>query len=265
MINKVNLERLIYWIREREVIRVYKGAGKKPPWTQDPILANYHFCNVCREDDRGTREIHSVREELDPDYDQLPTFYTAARLLNKASSLRIFWNMGIEQLQDMRLRGETVFHTAYVVSTCGASMDKLDYVQRVVDDVALIPIGNASCREAFTCLRKVDGLGSFLAGQVVADLKYTPYLRPDKVGDWRSFAVMGPGSKKGMDYLFSGGTTENNFMDRLMALRFELGEQMLDFPAIHNQDLQNCLCEFSKYMRLLLGDKGRRRPYHAVS
>lgn len=265
MINKVNLERMIGWIREREAVRLRRAQGMKPPWTQDPILANYHFCNVCREDDRGTKEIHAVREALDLDYDQLPTFYTAARLLNRASSVKIFWELGIEQLQDMRLRGETVFHTAYVVSTCGATMDKLDYIQRVVDDVSLHAIGNASCAEAFACLRKVDGLGSFLAGQVVADLKYTPYLRPDKVGDWFSFAVMGPGSKKGMDYLFEGGTTEKNFMQRLMFLRFELGEQMSDFPTIHNQDLQNCLCEFSKYMRLLLGDKGRRRPYHAVS
>lgn len=263
MINRAVLEQLIYWIREREAIRLRRCMGQKPPWTPDQILQSYHFCNVHREDDRGTKEIHAVREELDPDYDQLPTFYTAARLLNKASSLRIFWNMGVEQLQDMRMRGEVVFHTAYVVSTCGASMDKLDYVQRVVDDVSLMAIGNASCAEAFACLRKVDGLGSFLAGQVVADLKYTPYLA--KAGDFMSFAVMGPGSKKGMNYLCGGGTTENNFKDRLMALRFELGECMQDFPSMHNQDLQNCLCEFSKYMRLFNNENGRRRPYNAVS
>ena len=50
------------------------------------------------------------------------------------------------------------------------------------------------------------------------------------------------------------------------------GKTAADFSALpvdilglelHQQDIQNCLCEFSKYMRIKQGDRGRRRPYHA--
>jgi hypothetical protein len=46
---------LFYWVREREEIRKRKEMGLDPSsWTVDPILSTYRFCNVRREDDRGT-------------------------------------------------------------------------------------------------------------------------------------------------------------------------------------------------------------------
>src|ERR1044072_865418 len=43
---------LIFWARERENIRKKKAAGLPPPWTENPILQTYRFCNVRRRDDR---------------------------------------------------------------------------------------------------------------------------------------------------------------------------------------------------------------------
>jgi len=34
-------ERLVYWIREREAIRLKKEAGQPRPWTDDEILDTY--------------------------------------------------------------------------------------------------------------------------------------------------------------------------------------------------------------------------------
>ena len=48
---------LLYWIHEREAARLRRAAGKSPPWTDDPILQEWSFCNVRREDDRVTRWI----------------------------------------------------------------------------------------------------------------------------------------------------------------------------------------------------------------
>jgi hypothetical protein len=49
------LERMAYWIEEREAIRLKREAGESKPWTQDPILLGYRFCNVRRMDDRVSR------------------------------------------------------------------------------------------------------------------------------------------------------------------------------------------------------------------
>jgi hypothetical protein len=255
--NLENLEKLIYWINERQKIYDLRASGKKAPWTEDKILRNFHFCNVHREDDRGTKEIHAVRMQMDVPLHQLPAFYTMARLFNKASTAMLYAQGGTGPVRANRDRGGVNFHTAYVVSTCGVSMDKLDYVDRVIGDVEKSIIRQDDCKTAFADLRKVPGLGSFLSGQIVADLKYTDYLR--EADDWWVFAVMGPGSKKGMDHLI-GGTNETNFLGRLNDLHNTLFGQV---PEMHNQDLQNCLCEFSKYMRYLNDSRGRRRIYNA--
>ena len=50
------LERYCYWQVEREQIRLRKEVQKNPPpWTNDPILQQFKFCQVFREDDRTTR------------------------------------------------------------------------------------------------------------------------------------------------------------------------------------------------------------------
>lgn len=45
------------FVAERERIRLKKEAGLPRPWTDDPILRDYKFCCVRREDDRVTKGI----------------------------------------------------------------------------------------------------------------------------------------------------------------------------------------------------------------
>lgn len=254
--NGTMLALFIYWVKERENIRLLRNIGKPAPWTEDPILQNHHFCNISREDDRGTKEIRQVAFDLCVPLAELPEFYTAARLFNKADTVNDYWSKGIDYIKQQRDKGAKIFHVAYVVSTCGVRMDKIDYVDRVVTDVANSLVSATRCREAFENLRAIDGLGSFLAGQIVADLKNDRYLTD--APDWWDFAVMGPGSKKGLDFIYGPGTTERNFTERLEHLR---GTVWTKIPLLHAQDLQNCLCEFSKYVRYYENLPGRRRSY----
>jgi hypothetical protein len=46
--------RLIAWIAEREAIRIRRESGAPQPWTNDPIMQAWSFCNVRREHDRTT-------------------------------------------------------------------------------------------------------------------------------------------------------------------------------------------------------------------
>src|SRR5262249_50989978 len=47
----------LHWVSEREVIRVKREAGEPGPWTDDPILRQFRFCNVARKRDRVSRWI----------------------------------------------------------------------------------------------------------------------------------------------------------------------------------------------------------------
>jgi alpha-glutamyl/putrescinyl thymine pyrophosphorylase clade 1 len=255
-INETNVDEFVYWINERERVRQHKEANDPKPWSPDVIFQKHHFCNVHREDDRGTKSLKAIERMLTPAETYLPTFWTAARMFNHSPSLKAYWEEGVPRLKQLKFHNQKIFNTAYVVSTCGKSMDKIDYVHGVVQSVRNTPISPLSCAEAFRDLRKVDGLGSFMCGQIIADLKYTPYLK--NVPDWHTFAVMGPGSQKGLNLIFGAGTTERNFTDRLLKLRYLIAGRI---PEVHNQDLQNCLCEFSKYMRYKHNLPGRRRNY----
>ena len=259
--NKDMLDLFCYFVAEREVVRVRREAGVPKPWTNNVILQNHHFCNVRREDDRGTKEIRAVvqRHQLYPS--QLPATYTLARLLNSAASLDVALHEGIHGLKKLRDQsGAKIFNTAYVVSTCGERIDKLDYVERLTKAVRDLDVPRTSLREGFDALRTVSGLGSFLAGQVIADLKNDRYYDQHTTPDWYTFAVMGPGSKKGLDFIYGGGTTERNFEARISSLDLIVSGKI---PSVHRQDLQNCLCEFSKYVRYQQGLPGRRRKYDA--
>jgi hypothetical protein len=252
--NMQHLDTLIYYMRERESIRKEKEIGLPPPWTDDPILAKYHFCNNHREDDRGTKERRAVVVGAGIRPIDLPCAYTASNLFNYAPTLEVIfsnpeWVPLVKELPKK-------FHTAYVITTCGEAMDKVDYCARLMKAVVHLNVPNDSCAAAYSALRTVPGLGSFLAGQIVADLKNDRYL--ENALDWWTFSVMGPGSKKGLDHLFGGGTTHANYDIRMEILEDELPE---DCCTLHRQDLQNVLCEWSKFMRYKLGLKGRRRPY----
>jgi hypothetical protein len=255
-INPAKLDRFIYFVNERELMRRRRESGQEWPWSEDPILQHYHFCNIRREDDRGTKELRALRVQMDLAMHKRPEYYTAARLFNTAPSVSDYYEHGPEYLKERMASGGKVFHVAYVVSTCGERMDKVDYVDRLIKQVRAAYISNQSCRECFDCLRKINGLGSFLAGQIVADLRFDQYLH--YAPDWGTFAVMGPGSKKGMDILMGAGTTERNFHDRLKFLNMNV---MGVIPSLDMQDLQNCLCEFQKFMRYVTNGPGRRRIY----
>jgi hypothetical protein len=60
------INRFCYWQEEREIIRLQKEESNlPPPWTDDPILQEFKFCQVFREDDRTTRWFRThIREPL---------------------------------------------------------------------------------------------------------------------------------------------------------------------------------------------------------
>src|SRR6478609_6557557 len=127
---------LARFIIAREIIRGAKESGKQRPWTLDPILGKYRFCNVRREDDRVTRWL---RKNWYPRFANNPDVWFAAvvaRLLNLPESLTDVAEYTLPfkpkpftaMLHGRKVQKLKNFNPAYIVSTNGVAMDKVDYL-----------------------------------------------------------------------------------------------------------------------------------------
>lgn len=268
---------LAAFIKERENVRFKKDRGEPRPWTNDPILNKYRFCNVHREHDRVSRWL---RDNWYPAFSGNPDIWFAAvvaRLLNLPESLEAVRGYTLpfdakkfaNALHRRKDAGLKNFNAAYIVSTNGKAMEKVDYIVEYVlkplwtNRSHLRSIIGRSLQEVHERLMDYDGLGSFMAAQVVADLKYLPPL--DKAEDWWFFAASGPGSRRGLNIIYDLPVDNpwNEAQWRLCLLDLANDKHIKPF-GLHNQDLQNCLCEYSKYSKALMGGAPKQlyKEYH---
>jgi hypothetical protein len=276
--NGENMQRLTDFIIERHHIYMERSKKKKKPWTRDPILQDYRFCNVYRELDNVTRWITKhwrAPNRNDPD---LWFAMSVARWVNWPETLAeigypVPWKPKhfIEVLYDRAHRGEKVWTGAYMIGTQGNAMDKPLFIAQGV----LTPLWNQ--REAFrpkpgTTLESfarpiinVKNQGTFMVGQMVADTKYAdPNLL--KAPDWFTWAVSGPGSRRGLNRLLSRpieqGWSDKAFLEELNKVQNTVNQSLpATMGLLHAQDMQNCLCEFDKYERVRLGQGKPRSRY----
>lgn len=270
---------LKYWIEERENIRTRKEAGLAKPWTADWVFQKTYFTNINREDDKVTKWIRNFYAEkvIEP-YFELNI--ALARWLNWPETLR---EVGFVDTADFgRVRRTLdalpgkVFGNAYVVSTNGLAMPKSQYVTEVLLPAAFDTFGpsggwriacTGSLAAAYKSLLGVHGFGSFMAGQVLADLKNTIGHPLTQAHDWWDFVVPGPGSVRGVNWIFNGNPDRrafSKFEDAVERIRQYLAVD-LQFDLIDtlcNQNLQNCLCEFDKYCRVYTGQGLSKRSYN---
>lgn len=270
------LDRCLYFITERESIRLKKEAGKPQPFTDDSILSTYRFCNVNRENDRVTKWITSNWREPYQFHSNVWFAIIVSRLLNLPETLAELgyvstWKPDkfLNLLNKRKDRGENVFNGAYIVSTNGMKMSKLEYLaERVLtpiwedrDKLALKPM---LLSEYHKLLMQYDGLGSFIAAQVVADLKYIAPLNKSK--DWWTFAASGPGSRRGLNRLLGREVNapwkEAEWHKNLLEVKAKLDPALKAYNIeLHAQDLQNCCCESDKYFRALLNEGQPKQRY----
>jgi len=259
---------LAYWITERYSIKLRRAQGLPPPWSADPVFQTTRFTNVHREDDAVTIWI---RREWNRADDPMWKF-VLGRMINLVGSLNELIPLGYdltamqEQLEDRRARGLKVFTSAYTISTCGQKMDKIDYVMGVVKEVRgqeHVYRGITSCAVMAKELRCIDGLGSFLAAQVVADLKNTPghplQTAPDRF-DW---CAPGPGSLRGLSAYHGRVITPGTF-DAAIKQAYHAVIPLVPayVPPIDMQDFQNVMCEFSKYVKVKAGGHARNKVHY---
>lgn len=276
----------LYFIHERDEIRLLKDGGRPGPWTDDSILNTYRFCNVNREDDAVTRWIQKhIRAPFKDDPD-LWFALIVARLINQPSTLdRIYrgsdasWDKKwFLDMTDPESNPKPIFNAAYIVSTNGVAMQKNEYVAKMVLDPlwkaaqkstmggGLLGEDGADCQKWADWLLRFQGMGDFMVNQIVTDYKYTRICRDSD--DWTHFVMAGPGTRRGLNRYFGRDKSDSIPRDRaqmeLKQIRRDISKDCSSTIEIAFNDLNNlsnCFCEFDKYMRALTGDGTPKQLY----
>lgn len=275
-----HLAQSIYWIKERESIRRKKESGAPPPWTKNPLMAETRWCNVRRMDDKVSRWLMDNYYRKDMVVKQAVLAATMARLINRPETLIKLCPKGFGRfdhgrfssiLAGMRDNKEQVFTGVYIINGANANGRSkaqlvMDNLQDMSDQLVPADINVYSMQETHTGLMRFQGLGSFIAGQVVADLRHVLNGR----GFWEDrmdWAPQGPGSSRGLNYVFNTPDARMNqeqFLVRLKiyrdaVMRNAAVRAVAEDRGLEMHDFQNCLCETSKWARLQTGGRSKNK------
>lgn len=131
-------------------------------------------------------------------------------------------------------------------------------------------------QEVFKVITSYTGIGSFLGYQMFVDMTYIPEFPFSE----NEFTVAGPGCRKGLDLLFTDRTgltyeeclfwLRDSWETLCGDLQIPWDADMLfnDLPeydrCMNVMSLENCFCEFSKYMRAKTGQGRPKVKYKGV-
>lgn len=181
-------------------------------------------------------------------------------------SLPVILDSVKKRMRDLKESGQTIFSGAYMVRG-NDGVDKVssvvDYYLKSVLDAKVI-VDRGSMEGTWGMLKCCYGWGSFMAGQVVADLRWA------MEGNWRDrlrWAPIGPGSARGMNRihgrLVKATSSQEDFNHELKVL-IDIGKARLPesiWGRLEAIDWQNTLCEFDKAERALWGEGKPKQKY----
>lgn len=279
--NVTSVEGLLYFVWEREAVRVAKEGGwPLDQLTNDPVLKKYKFTNIRRRDDRVSQWIidHLIQPAVDTGDEHLWFTLLIARLINWPPTLQALLheqvipcapeNFDAElfsvTIEALKANDTKVYSGAYMVyptkmdvggnKSSAIAKHIIGDVIKNADSVHMSLWAGEQTVQAFVAaLSQCFGLSTFMAGQVAADLTYTGM----DFEDLYTYAPIGPGSSRGLNYLKGrrpfASWGQGGFNKALIEIRDQIVEQLhIEDMTLH--DVQNVMCEFSKYCRCVLNE-----------
>jgi hypothetical protein len=268
-----------YWrfAAARQQIFDARWAGQASPWTADPILQTYKFCNTFRAADRVTQYLLS-QVIYHPDAQNLPAQdvfcrIVLFRLFSKPTTWRALErperqitarsldpDADGETLEQLRRTG-AIYTSAFILAPPAVSLGSkhlhhLQLVKRMFGSGGLgLDLARAkSLRGVVEALLEWPTIGPFLAYQIAIDLNYSPHLGFDE----NDFTLPGPGAKRGLQKVFidPGGRSPQQLILDMVENQDKHFERLgLDFSglfgrSLHAIDCQGLFCEIDKYSRV---------------
>ena len=279
----IKKHRDLFWkyIAERYNIYLLKEKEKLPmPWTDDPILIEYHFTNVYRKHDRGSCWLYDALlkdKKNGLDIKQMVWRIIQYRLPNYHTLFedhgwipykfkRQVWLRRLYQTKEKHGRW---FTNAHIVLQSNFEQSRgqnyLDYLAGIsenFDEFWSKFVMIETMEEGFRLLKRMKGLGGFTSYEIMIDI-CTIGIKPKRF--LNEFANPGPGCKEGIDLIYPNRTNMTYFeaMERLRNNQHRAFDRLGLAPPPEEltiQDIEFNLCEFSKYMKIHY-DTGRKRRY----
>ena len=239
-----------------------RRTGAPRPWSDDPVVNSRKFTNVFRLLDPGTQYVFRLFEDGPRDalarlllYRQTnhpDVWETIGALegLPAAGDLRDpRWYAVLNTLKD---GGAPVFNPAYLIypgHVKGANKVGviLERTASFMEERAGDFLRQTTLEGQVNVLRSHPGVDDFIAMQVATDFNYGPWS-PDREND---FILCGPGARKGAAYLSPLKPEEVVRVLRRQWLQRDDAPTLPTGRPLSLMDVQNTLCEFSKYQRYL--------------
>jgi hypothetical protein len=279
------IEAFFTYARERYRIMVAKNVGMEKPWTKDPILQKYRFCNIFREDDKVTVWFRdNVRNPMRDD----PNVVFACvlfRMINCIPTGEVLLKHDLFKAWDEKKARKVcgnlkpLVGAAYMITT-PVGLDKLDGIMEVVRPVSdnLFKVSAAvslapTMKSLVEYLSTFHYIGPFRAYEMACDLQYTDWFHPTDTMTW---ANTGPGAARGIDRIINGRLCDlfhNRKSDQellvnvMRELLFRAGQVSYwpgHWPRWDLRTVEHTLCEFDKYQRALTGDGKPKQNYPGI-
>jgi hypothetical protein len=251
-----------HMVIERHKIWLARQDNAPQPWTEDPVLVNLKMTNMFRVLDPGSQFVFDLDGDDPVDVITRLVFY---RITNRPSTwYALRSSLGrypvaadftenperITAFLDLyRNLGNPIFSGAYIiipnpgVTGSDKMVDAISLVRFFIEEKAEAFLDATTQDERYHLLRSTKGLGRFLSMQILTDWDYLQIDEPDL-----SFVVAGPGAVRGAALLDPIKKAEDMIYD----LAFDwmaYGAVTLAGRSLTPMDVQNTLCEFSKYAR----------------
>lgn len=269
----------IFWRFAYERHRIYEQrlAGRKGPWTDDPILQTYKFCNVYRAADRVSQYL--IRDVIYGDEPtaesdlafQITAFRTFSNIRTWRSLVAYYgrkpriedlcdgtFERALSMIKEVNGRLYTGAFILCATDAYGKRVKHLNHVElfrhmfvkgRLQEQIVTAP----SLEAVYRLLHEYPLMGDFMSYQVAIDLNYSELTRFSE----SDFTQAGPGALRGIRKVFADSTgyqPADVIMWMVDHQHREFERIGVDFRGLFGRplqaiDVQNLFCETDKYCR----------------
>lgn len=269
----------IYWYFASERQRIFekRTRGEAQPWTDDPILSKYKFCNVFRATDRVSqymiRNVCYHDEPCTPEdrlfqivafrmFSRIETWESVHEFLGHYPLLDDLADGSFARaLEYARATNGGLYTHAFILCAADAYGQGRKYLNHVelfrhmflADALGEKLLAARTLREVYDLLHAYPLMGDFMSYQIAIDLNYSDNINFSE----NDFTQAGPGALRGMKKVFTDfGDYAPNEIILWMVANQEQEFKRLNLPfhglfgrPLHAIDCQGLFCETDKYCR----------------
>lgn len=295
-VDEFYLDKFFYYMEERQRITMKRLRGEPRPWTEDKFLRDYKFTNVYRALDRNSQwEINNIIKDESLSSRDTLFHILVFRIFNQPdffeyNKKHYGWANGIPKFSeyskevfaqaicDYRATGNNPFTNAYLTNSqscpgqtrdwCYGNVIIPSYHERVPELLAEFKV-HKTAEESAKLLVSLKSAGWFVAHEFYISLCYIAKYRSKTFWRWTEmdWTNVGPGASLGIRLIFPNLDTTKKQKQAIYWLWEMSPSKMPDFEWLDGDkewtlhQIEFCLCEFSKYYKMMVGEGKQRSKY----